>query len=97
MNRIVQLTFKHEHVVEFISFFEERKNVIRQVKGCTHLALWRDSTYENVFYTYSQWEHETDLDNYRQSLFFHETWSTIKQWFAAKPMAFSSEILTACP
>lgn len=94
MTRIVRLTFRNEHIDDFLTFFEERKQRIRDVDGCTHLELWQDENNANVFYTYSIWQHEVDLENYRSSLFFQDTWTQVKAWFADKPFAFSAHTLT---
>jgi quinol monooxygenase YgiN len=45
----------------FQTFFDERKERIRQFPGCTHLALWKDKEAEGVFYTYSIWQPTDDL------------------------------------
>jgi quinol monooxygenase YgiN len=56
MIRIVKLSFKATHVADFKAFFELRKSLIRNVEGCTHLALWQDHDDDCVFYTYSLWQ-----------------------------------------
>jgi quinol monooxygenase YgiN len=91
MIRIVRLAFKDEYRNNFLELFAERKQRIRNANGCTHLELWEDSSNVNVFYTYSIWEENDALDNYRLSELFQETWDTIKPWFADKPMAFSTK------
>jgi len=87
--RIVQMTFKPEMVENFKTLFAERKPVIRNFPGCTHLELWQDTTRENIFFTYSHWESEANLDHYRFSQFFKETWGLTKAMFADKPQAWS--------
>ena len=72
--RIVQMTFTAESVNDFITLFEARKETIRGFNGCMHLELWQDSTRENVFFTYSNWNTEEDLNHYRFSGFFKDTW-----------------------
>lgn len=94
MIRIVKLTFKQEHVQDFLSLFEERKNAIRNSEGCTQLSLWNHTTQSNIFYTYSIWNKPEDLEMYRHSPLFSDTWDSVKQWFDAPPEAFSAnEIL----
>lgn len=87
--RIVQMTFCPEMVTTFTDLFEERKAIIRSFKGCTYLELWQDSARENVFFTYSNWDSEADLDHYRFSAFFKDTWGKTKILFAEKPQAWS--------
>ena len=87
--RIVKMTFNAEQVKEFTDLFHERKATIRSFPGCTHLELWQDSKDENVFFTYSMWHTEADLDHYRFSEFFKDTWGKTKALFADKPQAWS--------
>ena len=87
--RIVQMTFKEDCIDAFTSFFEARKQTIRNFQGCTHLELWQDSKNPTIFFTYSNWDSETDLDHYRFSEFFKDTWRHTKAMFASKPQAWS--------
>jgi len=87
--RIVQMTFRNDAVGDFTALFEERKEIIRGFAGCRHLELWQDTTHENVFFTYSMWDAQSDLDHYRFSAFFKDTWGRTKALFAEKPQAWS--------
>lgn len=89
--RIVKMTFRPEEVPAFLSLFDERKELIRNFEGCSHLELWRETGKEHVFFTYSHWEGEAALDHYRFSGFFKDTWSRTKALFAEKPEAWSVE------
>lgn len=93
MIRVVRMSFLPEYEEAFQTFFDERKERIRQFPGCTHLALWKDKEAEGVFYTYSIWQHIDDLAQYRESALFQETWAQVKQWFKDKPHAFSVDQL----
>ena len=87
--RIVKMLFREEEVSAFRKLFEERKHLIRNFEGCTHLELWQEKARPQVFFTYSRWDSEAHLDQYRQSDFFDETWNLTKQKFAAKPEAWT--------
>ena len=87
--RIVKMVFRDDEVEAFKQLFEERKNLIRNFEGCAHLELWQDKTHPSTFFTYSWWDSEEHLNNYRTSHFFDDTWSLTKQKFAAKPEAWS--------
>ncbi len=87
--RIVQMTFREGAVNDFVALFEERKQTIRSFTGCTHLELWQDSKQPNVFFTHSHWETEADLDHYRFSAFFKDTWGKTRVLFEAAPQAWS--------
>jgi heme-degrading monooxygenase HmoA len=83
------MTFSPEKVSEFTEMFEERKPIIRSFRGCEHLELWQDTKDPNVFFTYSKWQSEKDLDHYRFSEFFKDTWIRAKGNFSAKAEAWS--------
>lgn len=89
--RIVKMVFLPEQVQAFVQLFDERKERIRNFKGCHHLELWRESGKENIFFTYSHWESGQALDHYRFSEFFKETWGLTKALFAQKAEAWSVE------
>ena len=91
--RIVKLTFTRDTVPSFLDLFEQQKTNISTFKGCVKLELLRDITDPNVFFTYSHWENELDLENYRNSEFFKGVWSKTKALFADKPYAWSTELL----
>ena len=89
ITRIVKMTFREDEVAAFQKLFEERKELIRNFEGCTHLQLWQDKHQLNVFFTYSLWDSEEHLNSYRTSHFFDDTWALTKQKFAAKPEAWT--------
>lgn len=93
MIRIVKLSLGSEYIEKFKELFEERKVLIRNAGGCTRLELWQDKNEDGVFYTYSIWHDESDLDEYRISDLFRETWSQVKLWFNKPPQAFSADKL----
>jgi quinol monooxygenase YgiN len=83
------MTFREHAVNDFTALFHERRETIRNFPGCTHLELWQDSKHPNVFFTHSHWNSEADLDHYRFSEFFKDTWAKTKALFADKPQAWS--------
>lgn len=91
ITRIVKMRFKEEEVDSFIQLFEQRRSLIRNFEGCTHLELWRDKNHPGTFFTYSIWDSEDHLNSYRASHFFDDTWSQTKLKFAAKPEAWTVE------
>lgn len=86
--RLVKMTFQQERVEDFLELFEMRKGYIRQFPGCQYLELLQDGP---VFFTYSHWDSPADLEAYRQSRLFQDTWTKTRQWFADKPEAWSLE------
>ncbi|TAE19266.1 MAG: antibiotic biosynthesis monooxygenase [Bacteroidetes bacterium] len=87
--RIVRMTFQSDKIEAFRQNFDENKQKIRASVGCQHLELWQDLHQPNVFCTYSIWNSEEDLNNYRSSALFETVWATTKAWFSDKPQAFS--------
>ncbi len=91
--RIVKMTFQPEKVNEFLEIFNSSKQFIRNSKGCTHLELLNDIHSPTIFFTYSYWDSEDDLNNYRNSELFENVWSKTKVLFAEQAEAWSVEQL----
>ena len=87
--RIVKMTFHPDEVINFLKIFNSSKEYIRNMEGCTHLELLNDINTSNVFFTYSHWLTENDLNNYRKSELFKSVWGKTKILFAAKAEAWS--------
>ncbi len=90
LKRLVKLTLQEDKVEAFLQIFEETKQQIRHFRGCQHLELWRTG---NVLFTYSIWEDETALNDYRDSELFKTTWARTKVLFAARAEAWSLEMV----
>ena len=91
--RIVKLSFNPEKIETFLENFEHQKNDIRNFPGCRLLELYRDKTNSNIFFTYSYWDSEQDLENYRNSALFKGIWAKTKIYFNGKPEAWSVDKL----
>ncbi|MBN3584492.1 antibiotic biosynthesis monooxygenase [Algoriphagus aestuarii] len=89
--RIVRMTFQPENVTAFLENFELHKESIRNFPGCEHLELWQDENQKNIFTTYSHWESEDHLNQYRDSELFKSVWNYTKALFSEKPFASSSK------
>ena len=87
--RIVKMTFEPEKVADFLKIFDASKQLIRNMKGCDHLELLNDINTSNIFFTYSHWLTESDLNNYRTSELFDSVWAKTKILFASKAEAWS--------
>lgn len=87
--RIVKMNFKPDKIDEFLNNFENSKLKIRNFKGCSLLELYRDKTNSCIFFTYSYWNTEQDLNNYRNSSLFKSVWAQTKILFNEKPVAWS--------
>jgi hypothetical protein len=91
--RVVKLTFSENHVAEFKTFFESIKLLVNEFPGCKGMQMLQDKKTETIFFTYSLWESELDLNAYRDSDTFGEVWPIIKPWFSEKPEAWTTEAL----
>jgi len=91
--RIVKMEFKEEKIEEFLTNFNSVKEKIRNTKGCRLLELYRGKTNSKIFFTYSYWEKEEDLENYKNSELFKTVWAKTKILFNAKPEAWSVDKL----
>lgn len=76
--RIVNLKMHREKVSVFLDVFEENKDAIRHAPGCRHLELLQGSPNDTCITTYSHWDSEEDLNNYRSSTLFGQVWPAIK-------------------
>lgn len=88
------MSFAPEHTATFEAVFSESKSRIRASAGCEYLSLHRDHHHSNVYYTVSKWKSQADLDRYRNSQLFANTWAKTKPLFNDKPQAHSLEMIT---
>lgn len=93
--RIVKLSFHEENIPAFLENFELMKVHIRNSPGNQLLELYQDKHNPCVFFTYSYWDSEADLDNYRNSALFDEIWTFTKKLFNDKPQAWSVDKLVS--
>ncbi len=91
--RIVKMTFKTDEIDLFLFIFNENKEKIRNSEGCELLELYRDKTNSAIFFTYSYWKKESNLENYRNSELFRNVWAKTKVLFNDKPEAWSVDKL----
>ncbi len=83
--------FAPDQIDAFLENFEQHRDKIRNFEGCSHLSLLRDIHKTHQFFTYSYWESEVHLNNYRNSSLFKDVWSNTKNKFNQKPEAWSVE------
>jgi len=95
--RFVKLTFQEEYVAGFLELVNQRKERIRNFKGCTYLQIVQDIHQPNIIFSHSHWDSEADLNNYRNSEFFGGIWRETKPKFSAKAEAWSVENIYELP
>ena len=91
--RIVKMRFNEDKIEAFLTNFEAVKQHIRNFEGNQFLELYQDKNDQRIFFTYSYWENEQALENYRNSILFNEVWSYTKTLFSDKPEAWSVDRL----
>lgn len=87
--RIVKMEFKTEKIANFQNLFEKAAPKIKAFEGCHFVELYQDKNTPHLFFTYSHWDNEEALENYRKSDFFRTTWANTKVLFSNKPEAWS--------
>jgi heme-degrading monooxygenase HmoA len=87
--RIVKMSFHKENIPKFLENFDSIKEKIRGAEGNRFLELYQDKNNPCIFFTYSYWDTEDDLENYRKSALFDEVWTFTKKLFNEKPEAWS--------
>ena len=90
ITRIVKLTFKEENIPAFINIWNESKALIEAFEGCHFVEMLHAIEPTNVCFTYSIWDSEDALNNYRHSDLFATTWARTKVLFDGKPEAWST-------
>ena len=89
--RIVRMTFRPDAVPTFLAIFAASQPKIEAQPGCHSVRLWRDSAEPHILATYSIWESEAALNQYRRSELFGGVWPRTKALFAAPAQTFSFE------
>ncbi len=90
ITRIVKLTINPAQKEDFIAVFKTNKHHILAQKGNLDVELLQDKKYPNLFFTYSHWESESDLNLYRKTEVFNKIWKETKSKFCSQPEAWST-------
>lgn len=95
--RIVKMRFQEDKIDIFLEKFNAIKENIRHFEGNQFLELYQDKNDNRIFFTYSYWNTEEDLENYRKSDLFNEVWTFTKALFSDKPEAWSVNKIVSLP
>ncbi|MBK9151760.1 MAG: antibiotic biosynthesis monooxygenase [Saprospiraceae bacterium] len=93
ITRIVKMHFRPEEVDHFLKIYHQSRPVILSMQGCRDVTLHRQAGRPEVMFTLSVWDSVADLDAYRGSAFFRDTWTKTKSLFESKAEAWSLEAL----
>jgi len=89
ITRLVKLTLNPLKTSKFISLFEASQEKIKSYAGCRLLKFYKDVNNPFIYFTYSEWDSEADLENYRNSEVFLSIWKEAKTCFSAPAEAWS--------
>jgi (4S)-4-hydroxy-5-phosphonooxypentane-2,3-dione isomerase len=91
--RLVKMHFAEENVEKFLRLFSEVSDRIRSSTGCLSLKIFHDTSDKSIIFTYSEWNSEEDLNNYRESSLFKITWKETRQLFKTRAEAWTMAAL----
>ena len=89
ITRIVKMKFRSDKVAEFRELFEQQHTKIKAFRGCRDVTLYQDINEPSIFFTYSHWESEDALQEYRSSDVFRSIWTSTKALFSERAEAWS--------
>ena len=93
IRRIVKMKFREDCIEEFIEIFNSAKEKIESQSGCYSVELMTDLKDPTTMFTFSIWEDEASLQQYRNSSIFSSVWPKTKALFSHKPEAWSLQYL----
>lgn len=93
IKRIVRLQFNPDKVEEFLNVYKKHINSMAKRPECISLELLKEKGTLSTFYTFSIWESEDALHEYRSSEYFRDIWGRIKPWFSEKAQAWTLEMI----
>ncbi|NOZ46012.1 MAG: antibiotic biosynthesis monooxygenase [Chlorobi bacterium] len=67
ITRIVKMSIKKDKVADFIKYFEIFNEKIKKFDGCEHHDFLEDKNAQNIFFTYTTWKTERQIERYRRS------------------------------
>lgn len=91
--RKVDLVIFPEVKDEFEKICATRNPALQKFKGCHRVELIKNPSIKNAYSTISLWDSEEDLNDYRFSEYFGETWKMFKPMFAKKAEAITYELI----
>lgn len=82
------MTVKEQYIDSFRKRVPVISNEVRRVSGCMHNDIFRDRNNDNIFYSYTIWSSEEDIERYLKSMYYKEIWGDIWDYFKKEPMAW---------
>ena len=91
IKRFVKLSVDPAKLAEFKANFAIAKPQILSVSGCRHLELLQVTDEPNLFFTFSIWDSEHHLEEYKNTTIYFRAWETVKPLLNAEPLAWSTK------
>ncbi len=91
ITRIVELQIQAHQIDVAKQLLKEVAPKVRSMPGCSRLEIMFGIHKKARVTTYSYWDSEKDLNDYRDSEVFQKFWKSIKPMFSEKARAWSSE------
>ena len=90
IKRIVAMDLLPDKEEAFLNIFDRAKLQISAMHGCLGLEVLKGQEHGQLsIWTISFWESEEDLEHYRSSGLFRETWTAVKPLFSGKARAWT--------
>jgi heme-degrading monooxygenase HmoA len=89
ITRIVKLSFIDAYYLKFEEKFPAIQQIVLSSKGCNKVHLLK-SDQPGIYFTYSIWDDEILLNQYRNSSTFKEIWKEFKLHFKDDAQAWTT-------
>ena len=97
MKRIVKLILLEGEEENFLNIYRTRNPSLKNVKGCQSTCVLKSITSDQEFFTLSVWDSVQALEDYRNSEYFKETWSLVKQLLGGKTQVWNLDEINISP
>ena len=86
--RVVKIPIKDASINSFIKRIPIISNEVRRVSGCIHNDIFRDKMKENIFYSYTIWNSDEDIEKYLGSQYYKDIWGDLWDYFEGTPKSW---------
>ena len=90
ITRIIKLRLK-DSTDEFIKYINSIHDEIFQFTGCHNMEVLNDKDDPKVFFIYTIWKNETELNKFRNSSFNRNFWNTLQDLCESRPEVWTVE------
>lgn len=89
--RVVKMNVDEEKRDAFELFMKNLREEKLKLAGCLHFDYFHEKNNKNIFYSYTIWESEKYLKQYKKTDLFIEVVSTLKKLCTEEPKAWTIE------